>query len=314
MTRVIRPLRSILVLVMVGLLAMSLPHLTSGSPVIAALGVDATPEQIARLLAGLDLDDPPHLRLWKWGGSAFHGDLGTSLVTGRPVVAEIFQRLPVTIELLLLGQLVALVITIPVALASAWRAGGMLDRITSGIAFVLLSTPTFVLGILGIVVFAVWFGLLPAAGWIDPAKDLGAHLRHMVLPAFTVGVAEAAVLVRVLRADVLVTLREPYILAARSRGMTAPRLLLTRALRPSSLSTLTLIGLSFGAVFGGSALIETVFAIPGIGRLAVGAIGGRDYPVIEAIIIFSALAVVLATLGTDILARRIDPRSRHGNR
>ncbi|WP_114906907.1 ABC transporter permease [Ornithinimicrobium murale] len=307
-----RILRSVVVLALVGLLTMALPSLTTGNPAIAALGMEASREQIAEFLSRLNLDDPAPQRLAAWLGNAAQGDLGSSLTTGREVAEEIITRLPITLELLALGQVLALAITLPVAMASAWRPGSILDRFATTVAFVLISIPVFVLGLLAIALFAVMLNLLPATGWVHPLDDPVGHVRHLVLPVLTVGLSEAAVLVRVLRADLITTLGQPYVMAARSRGMSLPRLMLTRALRPSSLSTVTLVGLGFGAVFGGSALIETVFAVPGMGRLAVSAIGARDFPVIEAIIIFSAVAVLLAMAIVDFLYTRIDPRTRRG--
>lgn len=264
-------------------------------------------------MASLNLDRPAPERLWEWLTNAASGDLGASLVTGRSMTDELAARLPITIELLLVGQVVALALTLPVAMASAWSPGGLLDRTATVTAFVLLSTPTFVFGLLGIMLFSVMLGLLPATGWVPFADDPIGHLRHLVLPALTIGLAEAAILVRVLRADLITTMREPHVLASRSRGMGAARLMTTRVLRPSSLTTMTLVGLGFGALFGGSALIETVFAIPGMGRLAVTAIGARDFPVIEMIVIFSGLAVFLAALAVDILYTFVDPRTRRAH-
>ncbi|HIY24095.1 MAG TPA: ABC transporter permease [Candidatus Brachybacterium merdigallinarum] len=314
MSRSQRLIRTAVVLVLVGLLTMSLPHLTPGSPAIAVLGLDASRDQLAAFTDSLGLDAPPHVRLGDWLVAALQGDLGTSLISGRPVTAEIVNRLPITLELLVLSQVVALAITLPVAMASAWRPGSVLDRLATTLSFLLISTPTFVLGLMAILVFAVGLGMLPATGWADPVEEPVRHLQFLILPVLTMGLSEAAMLVRVLRADLITTLDQPYILAARSRGMSTPRLLVTRALRPSSLSTVTLVGLGFGAAFGGSALIESVFAIPGMGRLTVSAIGARDYPVIETMIIFSALTVILAMLAVDLLYPRIDPRIRHDGR
>lgn len=307
----LRAARGFAVLVLLGLATMSLPFLTTGSPALAVLGVDAAPEQVAAFMARLDLAEPPPVRLLSWIGNALGGDLGTSLVSGLPVADEIAARLPVTLELLLVGQVVALAITLPVAMRSAWTPGGIADRIATALSFVLLSTPSFVLGLVLVLVFAVGLGAFPATGWVDFGRDPLGHLRHLVLPVLTIGLGEAAILTRVLRADLVATLREPYILAARSRGMGALRVLLTRALRPSSFATVTLVGLGIGLAFGGSVLIETIFAIPGTGRLAAAAIAARDFPVIEAVILFSGLAVVLASLLVDTAYTWIDPRTRH---
>lgn len=309
-----RGVRGLVVLALLGVIAMSLPLLLTGNPALAVLGPEASPERIAAFLAQLNLDDPPPARLMTWLGNAFQGDLGTSLITGRPIADEIARRLPITLELLVASQLVALAIAIPLAMASAWKPGGLIDRIGTLASFALISIPTFIFALALIAIFAVMLGVLPATGWIDPGKDIVGHLRHLALPALSTGIVEAAVLVRLLRSDLITTLDQPYILAARSRGMSPARLLVTRALRPSSFSTLTIVGLNLGLAFGGSVLIESIFAIPGMGRLAMTAIETRDFPVIEAVIIFSGVAVVAASLAVDALYTLVDPRTRHAHR
>ncbi|MBP2371600.1 ABC transporter permease [Pseudonocardia parietis] len=302
--------RGVVVLVLLGTLTMALPLLLTGNPAIAVLGTEATPEQLAAFTAALDLEASPPERLVHWLGRAFGGDLGTSLVTGLPVAEEIGSRLPVTLELLLCSQVLALAITLPVAMRSAWKSGGILDRIATLVTFVLISTPAFVLGVALILALAVGATVLPATGWADPSDPV-AHLRHLVLPVLTIALTEAAVLTRVLRADLIATLGTPYILAARSRGLSSWRLLVTRALRPSSLSTVTLVGLGLGLAFGGSVLVETIFAVPGMGRLAANAIAARDFPVIEAIVLFSGTTVVLVGIVVDAVYGVIDPRAQH---
>src|SRR5690606_16785905 len=165
-----------------------------------------------------------------------------------------------------------------------------------------------------IALFAVTLGALPATGWRDLWIDPAGHARHLVLPVLATGIAESAVLVRLLRAGLIETLDQPYILAAQSRGMSTPVLLVTRALRPSSFSTLTIVGMTLGLAFGGSVLIESVFAIPGMGQLAMGAIETRDFPVIEAVIIFSGLAVVVASIAVDLIYSLVAPRTRRASR
>lgn len=302
--------RSLVVLVLLGMLTMTLPLLLEGDPAIAVLGTEATTEQLAAFTAALDLDASPPERLVHWLGNALGGDLGTSLVTGLPVATEVGSRLPVTLELLLCSQVLTLAITLPVAMSSAWKPGGILDRIVTMLAFVLISTPAFVLGLALILVLAVGTAVLPATGWADPSDPV-AHLRHLVLPVLTIALTEAAVLTRVLRADLIATLGTPYILAARSRGLSSWRLLVTRALRPSSFSTVTLVGLGLGLAFGGSVLVETIFAVPGMGRLAANSIAARDFPVIEAIVLFSGATVVLIGMLVDAVYSVIDPRARH---
>ncbi|MEE1738694.1 ABC transporter permease [Streptomyces sp. BE147] len=306
--------RAVAVLLLVTLAALTLPHLMPGSPALAALGPTATPEQITAYEARLGLDENVLSATWRWLGDALHGDLGQSLSTGAPVTGELADRIPVTLELFVAAQLVALCVAVPVALFSAWRPDGPVDRIATAGAFVWLAVPGFVLGLLLIWIAAVQLRILPATGWTPFGGDPLGNLRHLVLPALTLGLTEAAVFTRTLRGQLLDTLDQTYISAARSRGMGTARLMLRRALRPSSLPLVTLIGIGVGTSLGGSVLVETLFGVPGVGSLAAGSINARDFPVIQAVTVISAAAVVAATLAVDLLYRTLDPRIAHGHR
>ncbi|WP_406209614.1 ABC transporter permease [Kitasatospora sp. NBC_01560] len=306
--------RAAAVLLLVTVAALALPHVLPGSPALAALGPTATPEQVAAYDAELGLDRNVLTATWHWIGAALHGDLGHSLATGAAVTAELADRIPVTLELFVTAQLVALGVALPVALWSAWRPGGAVDRIATAGAFVWLAVPGFVLGLLLIWIAAVQLRILPATGWTAFTDDPLDNLRHLVLPALTLGLTEAAVFTRTLRSQLLDTLDQPYIAAARSRGMGTVRLLLCRALRPSSLPLVTLVGIGVGTSLGGSVLVESLFAVPGVGSLAAGAINGRDFPVVQAVVVVSAVAVVAATFAVDLLYRTIDPRIAHEHR
>ncbi|MFB7225696.1 ABC transporter permease [Streptomyces sp. NPDC056227] len=306
--------RAAAVLLLVTLAALTLPHLMPGSPAVAALGPTATPEQITAYEAKLGLDENVLAATWRWLGDALHGNLGHSLSTGVPVTTELADRIPVTLELFVAAQLVALCLALPVALLSAWRPGGSVDRIATAGAFVWLAIPGFVLGLLLIWIAAVQLRILPATGWTPFTEDPAENLRHLVLPALTLGLTEAAVFTRTLRGQLLDTLDQTYVAAARSRGMGTARLLLRRALRPSSLPLVTLIGIGIGTSLGGSVLVETLFGVPGVGSLAAGSINARDFPVIQAVTVVSAAAVVAATLAVDLLYRKLDPRIAHDHR
>ncbi|MBS2535602.1 ABC transporter permease [Catenulispora sp. NF23] len=306
--------RAVGVLLAVVLAAAALPHVMPGSAALAALGPTATPDQIAaydrRIGAGQNvLSGALH-----WLGGAVHGDFGTSLSTGVPVATELGERIPVTLELFLAAQLVALAIAVPLALASAWRPGGLLDRIATAGAFLWLAVPGFVLGLVLIWVAAVQLRILPATGWVRFGQDPAQNLKDLVLPALTLGLTEAAVYLRTLRAQLIGTLDQTYIAAARARGMATRRLLVRRALRPSALPLVTLIGIGLGMSLGGSVLVETLFAVPGVGNLAAVAIAGRDFPVVQAVVVLSAVGVVGATVLVDLFYRRLDPRIAHEHR
>ncbi|MFF8773127.1 ABC transporter permease [Kitasatospora sp. NPDC015120] len=297
---------AVLLLVTVG--ALALPKLMPGSPALAALGPTATPEQVAAYEAKLGLDENVFAATWRWLGDALHGDLGHSLSTGVAVTTELADRIPVTLELFVAAQVVALGLALPVALRSAWRPGGAVDRIATAGAFVWLAVPGFVLGLLLIWIAAVQLRILPATGWTPFTEDPLENLRHLVLPALTLGLTEAAVFTRTLRSQLLDTLDQTYVSAARSRGMGTVRLLLRRTLRPSSLPLVTLLGIGVGTSLGGSVLVESLFAVPGVGSLVSGAINGRDFPVVQGVVVVSAVAVVAATFAVDLLYRTIDPR------
>ncbi|MBD0707065.1 hypothetical protein BU197_01110 [Streptomyces sp. CBMA291] len=306
--------RALAVLLLVAVTALALPHLMPGSPAIAALGITATPEQIAVFESGLGLDRNVFAATVDWLGAALHGDLGHSLTSGNAVTTELAHRIPVTLEVFLAAQVVALAVAVPVALLSAWRPDGVIDRIATAGAFVWLAVPGFVLGLFLIYLTAVQLRILPATGWVPFGEDPVENLRHLALPALTLGLTEAAIFTRTLRGQLLDTLDQTYIAAARSRGMGTARLLLRRALRPSSLPLVTLLGIGIGTSLGGSVLVETLFAVPGVGSLASAAIISRDFPVIQAVMVVCATGVVLATLGVDLLYRKLDPRIAHDHR
>lgn len=310
----LRVARAAAVLVLVALGAAALPHLMPGNPALAALGPTATPEQIDVYNSRIGMGDNVFAVFGSWLSDAVHGDLGRSLLNDVPVTTELANRIPVTLELFLCAQVVALAVAVPVALRSAWKPGGVFDRVATTGAFVALAAPGFVLGLLLIYLGAVQLRVLPATGWVSFTDDPVQNLRHLVLPAVTLGLTEAAVFTRTLRAQLMDTLDQPYIAAARSRGMPVRKLLMRRALRPSSLPLVTLVGLGIGTSLGGSVLVETLFAVPGIGGLVATAVAGRDFPVLQAVIVVSAAGVVVATLAVDLLYRRLDPRIAHDRR
>jgi len=303
--------RALCVLFLVALATMSLPLLLPGSAAVAVLGTNVSAAELAAFTSMHHLDANPLERLWMWVTGVLHGDLGTSIVSGASVAGELQARLPITVELVVLSQLLAILLAIPVALRAAWRPGSLLDRLSAGLSFVLLSIPGFVLGLALIFLFAVQLRILPATGWVGFAQDPVGHVQHLILPVLTLSLGEAAVYLRALRANAGEILVENYIHAARSRGMAPGRILRTRVLRSASLPLVTIVGINIGASFGGALIVETLFAIPGIGRLLSSSIAVRDYPVIESLAIIAALAVVVATVAVDLSYRIIDPRISH---
>jgi peptide/nickel transport system permease protein len=278
---------------------------------VALLADQATPEKVAALRHEMGLDVPLVLQYLHWVGGVVEGDFGRSFRTGEPVLSAIIQRLPVTIELMLFAELIALVIGVPLGILCAVRDGGAFDRLMTSTAFGMLSVPAFMSAIVLIFVFAVRLKLLPATGYVPPDEDIVGNLRSFVLPAATLGLGEWPVLMRVLRSDMIATLQEDYIAMARAKGLKPWRILLVHALKPSSLTLVTVTGINIGRLIGGTVLVETIFALPGIGRLLIGAINTRDFVVLQGVVLFVATGFVLVTFVVDILYGVLDPRIRY---
>lgn len=301
--------RAVLVLFCVAALVVQLTTLLPGDPALVILGQESTEAQREALREELGLNAGYFTRLFEWLGGVFTGDWGTSFVSGRPVLGELLQRVPVTFEIVVLAQIVALGLAVPIGLWTAYHFRGAGDKIASGISFVLLATPPFVIGLVLIYVFAVSAGALPASGWVPMGEDFAGHLRSLVLPVLTIALADAAVYLRTFRGAVLETLTEPYIYAATTRGASPRWLQWHRVLRPASSPLVTLVGLQLGISLGGTLVVETLFAIPGMGRLAISALGSRDIPLMQGTVLFAAVAVVVASMAVDVVVNRIDPRS-----
>jgi len=304
--------RSLLVLIVIAALTCQLAIVLPGDPALVLLGQESTEAQRAALRHTLGLDQNAVERFVTFVGGVFTGDWGTSFTSGRPVLTEILSRVPATAELVILSQIVALAVTIPLALHSARNVGGRLDRLVSTGTFLLLAVPSFVVGILVIQLFAVQLGWLPASGYTPFTENPLDNLARMVMPVLTLGIAEGAVYLRALRGAAIESLRAPYAYASIVRGASDRQLLWWRILRPSSSTLLALVGISLAVSLGGTLLVESLFAIPGLGRLTVSALGARDLPVIQGVVLFAAMIVVLFGIITDIVISRIDPRSNRG--
>ncbi|WP_422030120.1 ABC transporter permease [Reyranella sp.] len=303
--------RLVVVLFCVTLLTYMIVNILPGDVAIVILGSLATPEDIAGLRADLGLDRPMLVRYFDWLGSALSGDLGRSYRSGEPVVQAILDRLPVSLQLMVMAQVIALGIAIPVALLSVRRPGGIFDRISASAAFGFLAMPNFMLGIVLIYLFSVTFDLLPATGFTPMSEGLWDNLESMILPSLTLGLIEWTVLMRVLRSDLLTTLKEDFILLARAKGLPQWRVLLQHALRPSSFTLITILGLNIGGLIGGAVIVEQIFALPGVGRLLLGAIFNRDLILVQGTVAFIAVGFVVINFLVDMLYAVLDPRVRH---
>jgi len=301
------------VLVAVSLLTFLIASLLPGDLAYVILGDQATPDKVAALRHDMGLDQPIWWRYLGWLGHVLEGDFGRSFRTGQTVMQAVAERLPVSFELMLLAELAALAIGIPLAIACAVRAGSAFDRFMTGSAFGMLSVPAFLAAILLIYLFAVDLRWLPATGYIPFSEDPLGNLRCFVLPALTLALGEWPVLMRVLRSDMISTLQEDYIAMARAKGLKPSRILLVHALKPSSLTLVTVTGINIGRLMGGTVIVESVFALPGIGRLLLGAIYTRDLIILQGVVLCVACGYVLMNFIVDMLYAVLDPRIRHGH-
>ena len=301
------------VLVAVSLLTFLIASLLPGDLAYVILGDQATPDKVAALRHDMGLDQPIWWRYASWLGHVLQGDFGRSFRTGQTVLQAVAERMPVSIELMLLAELAALAIGIPLAIACAVRSGSAFDRFMTGSAFGMLSVPAFLSAILLIYLFAVELRWLPATGYVPFGEDPVGNLRSFVLPALTLALGEWPVLMRVLRSDMIATLQEDYIAMARAKGLKLSRILLVHALKPSSLTLVTVTGINIGRLIGGTVIVESVFALPGIGRLLLGAIYTRDLIILQGVVLFVACGYVLMNFVVDMLYAILDPRIRHGH-
>ena len=301
------------VLLAVTLLTFLIASLLPGDLAYVILGDQATPENVAALRHDMGLDQPIWWRYLGWLGHVLEGDFGRSFRTGQTVLQAVAERLPVSFELMLLAELAALAIGIPLAIACAVRSGSAFDRFMTGSAFGMLSVPAFLSAILLIYLFAVDLHWLPATGYVPFSEDPLGNLRCFVLPALTLALGEWPVLMRVLRSDMISTLQEDYIAMARAKGLKPSRILLVHALKPSSLTLVTVTGINIGRLMGGTVIVESVFALPGIGRLLLGAIYTRDLIILQGVVLCVAAGYVLMNFIVDMLYAVLDPRIRHGH-
>jgi len=298
-----RLLLTIPVLLGVATLVFSLIHMIPGDPVQAMLGDSASPESVTELRSRLGLDRPLYVQYLSFLNGVAHGNLGSSLRTSEPVTTAIADRLPATFELAAAAMLVAVIIAIPLGVLAAAQAGTAVDHVATTLALVGISMPNFWLGPLLAIVFAVELGWLPVSG--------RGTLAQLVLPAVTLGAPLAAVLARTTRASVIDELRELYVIAARSRGVSRARAVLKHAFRNSLIPIVTVLGLQLGAVLTGAVITETIFAWPGVGRLLIQSISFRDYPLVQGCILLIALTYVSMNLLTDLAYGFLDPRIRY---
>ncbi|MCG5212784.1 ABC transporter permease [Streptosporangium sp. KLBMP 9127] len=303
-------IRLLVVLGVVTFLSYVMLNLLPGDPTVQILGMSATEEAREQLRQEMGLNSPLFVRYADWLGGVVTGDLGTSYITDIPVLEALVDRLPVTLELLVVAQVISLALAVPLAVAAARRAGGAIDQALTTLSFGMLSTPVFVLGVVLILVFAVHLRMLPATGWTPISVDPYWNFLSVLLPSITLAVGQLAVYSRLLRTDLIATLQEDYITLARARGLSPRRILWRHALRPSAISLITAIGLNLGGLIGGAVIIETLFGLPGIGRLIVDSIFARDYLTVQGGVVLISVGYVLVNFAVDLVYAAVDPRIR----
>jgi peptide/nickel transport system permease protein len=307
-----------LVLFLVTLFTALLLSMVPGDPVDTLMPAadensEVVRERKAELRERLNLDEPPHERYAAWLGDFVTGDFGNyyRVSSDDPVGDRLADALPVSLQLMVYSQLLALVIAIPLGVATAYRAGSGFDRAANTGAFAMLSVPNFVLA-LGLAYYiGVWLGWLPPSGYVAPGEDLLEHVRRMILPTLTLSAAQIAVYMRLLRSDMVQTLQEDFIQMARSKGISDRRVLWRHALRPSSLTLLTVAGLNVGTLISGAVIVEVLFTLPGLGLALFEAISERQYVALQSFVAVLAILYVLVNFLVDIAYTVVDPRIRH---
>ncbi|MBT3747313.1 MAG: ABC transporter permease [Actinobacteria bacterium] len=307
-----RLVRLVATILVVSFVTFMMVNLLPGDPINALVPPESQNDQefVEQLREEFGLNDPMMVRYANWLGDAVTGDLGKSVITSQPVAGEIWRRLPITAELALVSIGFSLFIAIPLGTLSAYKQGKRVDQSISAAAQVSLSIPNFVLGLLLIYVFAMRLQWLPATGWTRLTESVSGNIKSVLLPAMSLALAEIAVYTRVVRSDMISTLQEDYILSARAKGLKDRFILFRHALRPSSLTLITVVGLNVGALIGGTVVIETLFAIPGLGKRLLDAVFQRDFLMIQGITVFVAVVYVTINTLVDIIYMLVDPRIR----
>jgi len=302
------------VLLIVGIVVFSLVHLTPGDPASMMLGRDATLEQKEALREQLGLNKPIHIQFLEWSRGVLRLDFGDSLFIGKPVTEALLERAQPTGLLTLYSLAFAILIAIPSGVLAAVRPNSIMDRLLMAGSISGAAIPSFFFGILLILFFAVRLGWLPSGGYVDLGDGIVDHLKYMILPSLTLGFSSAGLLARLVRSTMLDVLNQEYVRTAYAKGLRERHVVLRHALRNAMIPAMTLVGIMLANMLGGAVVIETVFNIPGMGRLLVQSVTRRDFPIVQAAVLLVAVIEVLVMLAVDILYVFIDPRIRYGAR
>jgi peptide/nickel transport system permease protein len=314
LTFVKRVWRGLLVLFLVTAAAVGLLGLAPGSVAEVILGENGSPDAVAELNSRLGLDQPVWQQYLDWLWSALQGDLGTSPLTGQDVTQAILDRLPVTLQLAAMGLILALVAAVVLAVIAAAAPGSWIDRGISAVSSGFLAIPAFIAGPVLIYFLALKLGWLPVSGWSRIGDGLGKNLQYALLPAVAIAFVEIATFQRLLRTDLVSSLREDYVAAARAKGMSRSYVLFRHVLRPSSFSLITMAGISLGRLIGGTVVVEIIFGLPGLGQLVSSSITLRDVVTVQGVVVFIALIYVVINMLVDFSYGFLDPRVRKAAR
>jgi peptide/nickel transport system permease protein len=306
-----RLLALIPVLLVVATVGFFLIYLTPGDPAAVMLGPDATEEDLVNLRGLMGLNRPLHVQLGLWYARMLRGDLGYSIFLQRPVLQAIVERIEPTALLTTLALLTAIAIGLPAGVVAAVRRNSWADQAAMGLALLGVSMPGFWLGLNLILFFSVYLGLFPVAGYVPLAQSIAGAVRSLVLPALTLGIGGSALIARMTRSSMLEVLGQEYVRTARAKGNREPRVILRHALRNAMIPTVTVIGLALGGLLAGAIVTETVFALPGVGRLVISSVARRDYPVVQGVLMFIAAIYVLVNLLIDVAYVYLDPRVKY---
>jgi len=306
-----RILATIPVMAVVAVFVFALLYLSPGDPAAIIAGDTATADDIIRIRAKLGLDQPVYIQFGEWVWRLLRGDLGISIFTNLPVAKLIEQRLEPTLALTLSTLFISVLTAIPMGILAAWRAGTWVDRLVMIFAVLGFSAPVFVLAYVLIYIFAIWANWLPVQGYVSITAGFWPFLSHIILPSVALGMIYAALIARITRASMLDVLAQDYIRTAQAKGLGNRQVLLGHALKNAAVPIVTIIGIGVALLISGVVVTETVFAIPGLGRLTVDAILRRDYPIIQGIILIFSFAYVMVNLLVDLSYTLLDPRIRY---
>ena len=306
-----RLLATIPVIGMVALFVFSLLYLTPGDPAAVIAGDNATVEDIERIREKLGLDRPFLTRFWVWASAVLQGDLGISIFTNLPVTQLIGQRVGPTLSLALCTLIVAVLVAVPMGVIGAWKAGKFVDRLVMLFSVAGFSMPVFVLAYVLIYLFAIGLDWLPVQGYTPLREGFWPWLSHLILPSIALGTIYIALIARITRATMLDVLAQDYVRTAHAKGLAPSAVLLGHALKNAAVPIVTIIGIGIALLISGVVVTESVFAIPGIGRLTVDAILRRDYPIIQGVILLFSTVYVLVNLAVDLSYRCFDPRIQY---